>query len=143
MTFGINNALHLAIMLGKHQFVNGLLEAGADANSVASFGVTPLHKAVMCPTLDPDEREELMTTLIESGAKVNQMSDAGLTPLHWAAIEGDLESIALLLDRGADIYCRCGVNAYTPLQLAFKKGQMEAVYFLISRGADKEDLASA
>jgi ankyrin repeat protein len=40
--------------------------------------------------------------LIERGADVHSATQEGWTPLHGAAVEGELGTVRLLLERGAD-----------------------------------------
>jgi ankyrin repeat protein len=44
---------------------------------------------------------------------INAVNDAGNTPLHWAALNGHLESVKLLIQAGADItiFNRAGHDA--------------------------------
>jgi hypothetical protein len=58
-----------------------------------------------------------------------------MTPLHWAAQDGRTKDIEKLLDRGADINCRC-VNQNTPLHYAAMYGRVNATKLLIEKGAD-------
>jgi ankyrin repeat protein len=59
----------------------------------------------------------------------------GKTPLHYAARDGHLEVVRLLLDAGAAIDDR-DPNDITPLLLAASNDRVAVAKFLISRGAD-------
>ena len=71
------------------------------------------------------------------GADVDARNQDGYTPLHWAAMDGHVETAALLLDRGADVDARDERGA-TPLHYALKKGHARTVEVLRKHGgADK------
>jgi len=56
--------------------------------------------------------------------------------LFNAAQNGNLEKIKALLDQGADINVRLGVDQWTPLMTASREGRLEAVELLLEKGAD-------
>ena len=56
--------------------------------------------------------------------------------LFNAAQKGNLEKIRALLDQGADINIRLGVDQWTPLMTAAREGRLEAVELLLAEGAD-------
>lgn len=59
-----------------------------------------------------------------------------MPPLVRAAREGDLVTIAALLEAGAAVDARAGVNGWTPLQHAIHKNQAAVVKALLAAGAD-------
>lgn len=63
-------------------------------------------------------------------------SKGGLTPLLHAARQGYLESIAALLDGGADIDEVGGGDGTSPLLIAAINGEFDAAMLLLERGAD-------
>ena len=63
------------------------------------------------------------------------MSPSDGTPLMSAAAEGELESMRLLLDYGADPNAR-NENNELPLGYACSYGQWDAAKLLVERGAD-------
>lgn len=65
----------------------------------------------------------------------SKMNSTDGTPLMHAAAEGDLESMRLLLDHGADPNARNGNNE-VPLGYACSYEHWEAARLLIQRGAD-------
>ena len=54
--------------------------------------------------------EKLKQVLDKNAALVNKRDRNGWTPLHEAVREGDLDVIALLLERGADVNARTGAQ---------------------------------
>lgn len=75
--------------------------------------------------------------LVEGGADVNDRDYAGNTALHDAALKGHYEIVKLLLDHGAIIDIRSGVDDLdTPLIDATSRGHLEIVKLLLTKGAD-------
>lgn len=60
---------------------------------------------------------------------------AGATWLHYAAEEGMLEAVQLLLDMGADVNFPAYLNGDGALVRAAARGQVESVKLLLDRGA--------
>jgi ankyrin repeat protein len=71
--------------------------------------------------------------LDESITDVNQHSVSGDTPLHVVSFRGDIESIKVLLEAGADIDA-IGDLERTPLYSAIMGDHPDAVKFLIDHG---------
>jgi ankyrin repeat protein len=78
------------------------------------------------------EQKEWVQRLINAGAQVNQM---GWTALHYAAVIGNHQIMALLLEHHAYIDAETP-NKTTPLMLAARRGEMAAVKLLLDEGAD-------
>jgi len=87
--------LHEAAFRGELDKVKRLVRKGADVNSWWDQ-LTALHYACM-RGLDP-----VASHLIKKGADVNASSNTGFTPLGAAAINGNLSTVKLLLEAGAD-----------------------------------------
>ncbi|CAG9862038.1 unnamed protein product [Phyllotreta striolata] len=66
---------------------------------------------------------------------VNVKDANNLTPLHWACFYGQINSVQLLVEHGADIN-ELGPEEETPLILAAAGGHHDIVRFLIAHGAD-------
>ena len=75
---------------------------------------------------------DLASRLIERGADVNK---PGWTPLHYAATNGHVAVIRLLLDKHAYIDS-AAPSGTTPLMMAAHYGTPEAVKVLLDEGAD-------
>lgn len=81
-------------------------------------------------------RSEVAAALAQ-GADPNMKTVKGVRSLSWAAHVGDIETMRLLLDAGADPNCTGG---WLPaLQLAAGGGHAKAVDLLLDRGADPND----
>lgn len=103
------NPLYFAAVGNKPEFVEVLLEHGADPDA-ACDGMTPLRMAVGNDEIYEfhiEKKVRIVRALIESGANVNLMS--GLTPsiqstpLHRAVQLGDTQTARILLEAGADL----------------------------------------
>jgi len=140
--------------------VQALLVRGFDPNTVNPAGMTGLMLAVAAsskhvshvlahwPATQVDLRNtadesalmlaalrgdlELCQWLIKKGADVNK---TGWTPLHYAATNGHVEVINLLLDEYAYIDAE-SPNGTTPLMMAAQYGTPSAVKLLLEMGAD-------
>ena len=74
-------------------------------------------------------------TLLKGGADVSAAQSDGMTALHWAALNGDLKTMDVLLVAGATREALTRVGAYTPLHLASQRGHGAAVARLLEAGA--------
>ena len=57
------------------------------------------------------------------------------SPLHWAAAQGYIEMIRVLVDKGYNINAQ-DIDGFTPLHYAAASGSFQGVEFLIDKGAD-------
>jgi ankyrin repeat protein len=80
----------------------------------------------------------LARTLIERGADVHAVAENAqrVAPVHAAASVGDVATLRLLLDHGADPNARQHLG-FTPLHAAAANGDLEMGKLLVARGADR------
>ena len=80
----------------------------------------------------------LVKLLLQYGANINRRLPAGekFTVLQLAALNGAIDIVKLLLDRGADVNEPPRKNGGTALQIASWKGFLSLASLLIERGAD-------
>ncbi len=85
---------------------------------------------------------ELARELIERGADVSARARnaARVMPVHAAASVGDCQTMALLLDRGADVNAVQQLG-FTPLHSAANNGDAAMAELLLARGADARALS--
>ena len=97
-----------------------------DLNTLNVMGESPLMLAALKGEL------VLATQMVKKGADVNK---TGWTPLHYAACNGHVPVIQLLLENHAYIDAE-SPNGTTPLMMASMYGSPEAVKLLLDEGAD-------
>jgi uncharacterized protein len=142
-------ALMTAARTGKIDAIRILLSHGADVNARESWhGETALMWAVA------QKHDGAAKELIAHGADVNAHSITnqwqrqqtaeprekwlplgGLTPLHFAARQGCVDCIPVLLGAGADINA-ADPDGITPLLSAIINGHYDAAGLLIEKGAN-------
>lgn len=118
--------LSQGIRIGNVQLVQTAINAGADVNYTDSKnGSTPLIKAIIAGSKD------IAQMLIEAGANHQKIDFAEYTPLGYAAQEGNLEMVKLLLNAGAD-----PDNGGTDSAIVLCVKYAEVAQTLIEAGAD-------
>lgn len=123
-----NTALSTAIFFdNKLEFIQFLIDEGADVNIANAAGITPLILS---------NSSEMTHLLLEAGATatIDNESKEG-TALHIAASEGSLEIIKSLVEHGATVNAR-RQDGCTALYIAVVRGHKEIVAYLISKQAD-------
>jgi ankyrin repeat protein len=108
---------------------------GADINKLSEEGNTPLIVALA------NKNKITAVSYIRSGADVNLRNMRGATPLHWAASQGLVGALKLLLDSGADKDALTFPTdpwepMATPLHWACKAGQPNTATALLTAGAN-------
>jgi len=139
-------ALHYAAEAGDVECVLLLLRHDANPNARDIDGLSPLHWALLAPTLDPSA----IGVLLAAGADPNAKRSGTLeTPLHLLlrAVRGghDEELVAVVTDglvrAGADINAAAAPDEYSghgvrPLHVALHNGHILAALLLTRAGAD-------
>ena len=129
-TLSGKTALHYALM-GTHEVIKMLLDAGADPNKKDKRGQTPLFLA--CTQKIGDLGYPCsVKLLLDNGADPNTKDIFGCTPLHYAVADGIKDAVKVLLDGGAlpDIKNKSGE---TPLYLAGRHGGKDIFNFIMDR----------
>ena len=117
--------LHLAIVEGRYNEIDGILSLGADPNIQDRRGETALHYAATTGA----HAKVVTSRLLEAGADPSIQSRRGETALHVAAA-ASAAAVRVLLDAGADPQVR-NRRGQTPLQVAEARGQEQAATLLI------------
>ncbi|KAH6886337.1 ankyrin repeat-containing domain protein [Thelonectria olida] len=121
--------LHVASLRNQPDMVGFLIEVGADVNAVSKDGDTPWTVIG-----DKDSHEEVSQRLIQAGAKVNhKRRKTGMTRLCEEAALGNINSVRVLLRRGADPYYR----AYLGLTPRFYAGNLAVIRLLAEAHAQR------
>ena len=108
---------------------------GADINKLSGDGNTPLIVALA------NKNKIIAVSYIRLGADVNLRNMRGAAPLHWAASQGLMGALKLLLDSGADkdaltLATDPWEPLATPLHWACKAGQLDTAMALLTAGAN-------
>jgi hypothetical protein len=132
MTFLVLAARQLSETPEQHEVLRLLLEAGANPNKSAQYEL-PLDLAILetgKAGLEP------VKMLLDAGASPNQRDNFG-QPIFFDAVgkSSTPETLALLLDRGADINA-VAKNGSTVLFAAANTRNWKAVLLLLQRGAN-------
>lgn len=100
---------------GGVDYIQLLLDAGADLERTSNIGKTALHESISSSTNAP-----MIRTLISKGANVNTTDKWGKTPLMDAVNQGQLEVVKLLVEADADIEMKSN-EGQTALDIARTK----------------------
>ena len=136
----VDGTLHKSAVKGETELVEKLLNAGANPNSINSYGYAPLHVAVSAG------QTAIVEALLNAGAdpdvvpaEASQSEHilkhcAGMTPLHFAAHVGQPEIVDALLAAGADANA-ADATGITPIVWSEKAGHVDATVSLLTGGA--------
>ena len=111
--------------------IKSILDAGADANSLDTDGLSPLHILA-----SRSESIECIKLIIERGGNVNLKGHTeGISPIHLSCFHQRRDITSFLLDNGADVNCASS-NGQTPTHVACTKSDTETLQILLDKGAD-------
>jgi ankyrin repeat protein len=134
------SALIMALMRGRYDVADYLVDRGADVNYKRANrhrpdparGQTPLWWAANHGHLPTARR------LLREGAEVNTPDHHGSTPLVQAATSGHLAMVRFLVEHGADLNARI-YDGRTALNLATTNGRAAVVEYLLGVGCDPNE----
>ncbi|XP_029657080.1 E3 ubiquitin-protein ligase MIB2 isoform X1 [Octopus sinensis] len=126
--------LMVASQLGNTDFVNFLIDSGADLEVRDKDADTALHYAVFGGHCD------VVALIVSKGANVNRQDKSGNTPLHYAVEKNYEDVMEIILNTEAtqshvEVDTR-NSNKTTPLLQAISGGHLGMIRKLLSRGAD-------
>lgn len=158
--------LHWAVRGGNDEVVQLLLVHGVDINAEDDLGFTPLQQSfenrdevVAQRLLDQDAvftihrfgpnpfyqaahwgNRRMLNILLERGPDINEFDSDGIAALHHAVLNGDLASVQLLLELGANSNAISDdpCNKIAPLHLVPEIHCERMIKLLFDRGADLE-----
>ncbi|KAK4060549.1 uncharacterized protein Triagg1_10674 [Trichoderma aggressivum f. europaeum] len=120
----------------KAEMIQLLVDHGADVNAKAGVYGTALQAAACCSR----QGIETMQILLKLGANVKAEGGEFGNALQASCNLGDLDTVSLLLDHGADVNAVAGEEYETALRAACSsmrwKGSEDIVRLLLERGAD-------
>ncbi|KFX89217.1 hypothetical protein V490_07161 [Pseudogymnoascus sp. VKM F-3557] len=117
--------------------VLGVAVDGESKNGVLHMAAANGHSDII---------KHLLTTISSSSSLptlLNSRNAAGNTPLHWAALNGHLTAVQVLVEAGADPYIQNGVG-HDAIYEAEVNDRNEAVEWMLKEGGEGlEELAAA
>jgi ankyrin repeat protein len=107
----LTHELQKACYRGDMDKMRSAVLMGANPNAIDSQGYAPLHISALQPWISPTESNgqknrrqyKYVQFLLSNSANPNVQSKTGKTPLMLAALAGDLETVKLLVESGADV----------------------------------------
>jgi ankyrin repeat protein len=134
-----NTALWWATTNGFPEIVRLMINSGADLNAKSvRYSETALMRAITnaSPGLNHSRRQRaVLEILLEQDNDLSLTDDSGNQPLKLAAWNGDLESVRLLVHKGAEIDHRDN-EGMTACMWAAHQGHAEVLMFLLEKGAN-------
>lgn len=127
-------ALGAACKAGDLSVAESLIEKGADIHGGDLAVLSPIHVAAW------HNRPMLVDFLLKKGVNPNARDADGRTACHFAAMDGSLDSVKILIDAHGDLELKDN-NGWTVLHHAVDtyiatKRQRNMVKFLLDRGID-------
>ncbi|KAF7293330.1 Multiple ankyrin repeats single kh domain [Mycena kentingensis (nom. inval.)] len=120
----------MAATTGSLETVQFLVRQKANVDATSDLQGTPLHMAVQ-----GDHLEVVKFLVEQAGANIDARYVGGRTALHIASLNGQLQTMEYLLDRGASIEAREEMGETALLSIA-DEGNYDLIRLLILRGAD-------
>ncbi|KAI9437175.1 hypothetical protein H4582DRAFT_332520 [Lactarius indigo] len=127
---GRNKSPLVAALCNRHIKVAELLHQHGSVLHIGYRSCTLLHAA------SKDGLTDVAQWLLSVGADADVQDDDGSTPLHFAAVNGRLEIVRILLGHGVDVSVATTRGNHTPLHEASRRGHVDVVRLLIQHGAD-------
>ncbi|KAK1757210.1 ankyrin repeat-containing domain protein [Echria macrotheca] len=111
-------AVHLAAMSSETELAT-LVRAGADVFLLTDRSQNVLHLAALARK--PGIISQVLRQYHPLSVNINHKDDFRMTPLHYACASGEPESVALLLNAGANVNATDG-DGFTPLHACARSG---------------------
>jgi len=89
--------------------------------------------------LDAAQQNDLpgVTRALQQGASINAKTRYNATPLMLGAMNGNLEIVRLLIERGADMNIRDTFYGFTPMAAAMMNGRVDVIRYLVEKGSSE------
>lgn len=123
-----------AVMTGDAVAIAALIQHGADPNTVDDTGYSLLDTAALM------NRPESIKALIASGAKLELLTGQNETPIFTVIVFGSVDTLKLLVDKGASLTAKEKIFGATPLMMACMMDMTEKVKLLLASGASVYDV---
>lgn len=115
-----------AIRTEDIEFIESLIEDGADVNEISEYGDTPLLEAINTGNI------KIVELLIKNNVDINT-NDGNIVPILYAALKGNKDIFELLEKNGTDIY-KIDNEGNNVLLNAAMSGSKELIDYLLKIG---------
>jgi len=124
--FSNETPLYAAVMKGRVQAAQLLIEAGVNVDQATFSGWSPLHCAIL------ENHFKIFEMLVEKADLNQEVFSTGMTPVALAAEYGRIEFLRVLLAKAPPVDIRKkGMRERTPLMHAIQNGHVNAAKMLI------------
>ncbi|CAN9398621.1 unnamed protein product [Alternaria alternata] len=130
--------LMFAVKAKRLDMVQLLVEHGADVNKRHDEQTATALQTALQTAMSQESRRAMVEWLVDKGADVNLRTPES-SPLFDACLEGDVDMVRLLLDKGAKVNDVCN-SLWTPLHGAFKSAAVTSL--LLEAGASVDQVVA-
>ncbi|KAF9772788.1 hypothetical protein IL306_009473 [Fusarium sp. DS 682] len=134
--YGTNTRPLLSAVEAKsRQAIEILTAHGADVKLAVDQDGKSITPALQAAAFHHPEEPELLQALLDAGEDPNKQMQFNITLAHIAALNGNMETLRLLIRREANINA-ADEQGGTPLHLAVRNRHLECIALLLQHGAD-------
>lgn len=126
------------VQAGDEAVLELFINTNFDVNEKNIEGNTVLQCSLKGSSVPHNQQTRIMNLLIAHGARVNQKNKLGLSAVHFAAANGNLSTLEILLAANPDLVNMKTVIKETPLFFAVKNNHLDCVELLLRCGAITE-----
>ncbi|KAG7559149.1 Ankyrin repeat-containing domain superfamily [Arabidopsis thaliana x Arabidopsis arenosa] len=126
------------VQAGDEAVLELFINTNLDVNEKDAEGNTVLQCSLKGSSVPHKQQTRIMSLLIAHGARVNQRNKLGLSAVHFAAANGNLSALEILLAANPELVNVKTVIKETPLFFAVKNNHLECVELLLRCGASTE-----
>ncbi|EFH51736.1 hypothetical protein ARALYDRAFT_484658 [Arabidopsis lyrata subsp. lyrata] len=126
------------VQAGDEAVLELFINTNLDVNEKDAEGNTVLQCSLKGSSVPHKQQTRIMSLLIAHGARVNQRNKLGLSAVHFAAANGNLSALEILLAANPELVNVKTVIKETPLFFAVKNNHLECVELLLRCGASIE-----
>ncbi|XP_024006856.1 uncharacterized protein LOC18012966 [Eutrema salsugineum] len=126
------------VQAGDEAVLELLINTNVDVNETDAEGNTVLQCSLKGSSVPHKQQTKIMNLLIVHGARVAQKNKLGLSAVHFAASNGNLSALEILLAANPELVHAKTVIKETPLFFAVKNNHLECVELLLQCGASTE-----
>ncbi|XP_043284516.1 ankyrin repeat and death domain-containing protein 1A-like isoform X2 [Venturia canescens] len=125
-----NTPLHVATRTRHTSIAQTLLKSGSSTEIGDEIGLTALHVAAS------QGCKGILESILQHG-NINKQCNNGNTPLHLACENNEIETVEILINKGADPNC-LNLRLQSPIHIAAEMGHTDICKLLLAAGANIE-----